>query len=299
MEMNMKKRWVTLFVGGAAAVALAGVIQWKTPFKAMLLGRNGWSVEAMHTVGEAYDGYQPVGILDGIGAYRKDGKTVRALVNHELGDSVGAEYTLANGTTLRGARVSYFDFDRNTRRICGAGPAYDTIYDRDGNVVSDASQIGGGLNRLCSSNLVDRGEYGFCDRIYFTGEETGNGTEYALDVDNGDLWACPDLGRAAWENVTAIDTGDSKTIALLIGDDTAGAPLYLYVGEKGPRNSDFLTRNGLKGGKLYVWVADNGDSTPQDFNGPGSRRWGEFVEIDLHDIQRLGFRIVVARHLLG
>jgi hypothetical protein len=89
MEMNMKKRWVTLFVGGAAAVALAGVIQWKTPFKAMLLGRNGWSVEAMHTVGEAYDGYQPVGILDGIGAYRKDGKTVRALVNHELGDSVG------------------------------------------------------------------------------------------------------------------------------------------------------------------------------------------------------------------
>jgi 2',3'-cyclic-nucleotide 2'-phosphodiesterase / 3'-nucleotidase / 5'-nucleotidase len=207
---------------------------------------------------------------------------------------VGYAYTLANGTQLTGARVSYFDVDRKTRDLCGAGMAYDTIYDRYGLVVTDAAQVNEsghptrGLARLCSAQLVERGDYGFRDTIFFTGEENGNSTEWALDVANGDLWACPDLGRGSWENVTPVDTGCKDTIALLLGDDTAPAPLYLYVGTKGKKNAGFLARNGLTGGTLHVWVADNGDTTPVQFNTEGSFRSGRFVAIPVKDASHAG-----------
>ena len=34
--------------------------------------------------------------------------------------------------SLTGARVSYFDIDKATRRVVGSGPAYDAIYDATG-----------------------------------------------------------------------------------------------------------------------------------------------------------------------
>ncbi|MGV2390515.1 MAG UNVERIFIED_CONTAM: hypothetical protein LVR29_26645 [Microcystis novacekii LVE1205-3] len=72
-------------------------------------------------------------------------------------------------------------------------------------------------------------------------------------------WAAPEMGRGAWENWTEIDTGRSDRIAMIGGDDTESAPLYLYIGEKnGVGDGSFLDRNGLKQGKLYVWVGDEG-----------------------------------------
>ncbi|MBK8845526.1 MAG: hypothetical protein IPO27_02780 [Bacteroidetes bacterium] len=46
---------------------------------------------------------------------------------------------------------------------------------------------------------------------------------------------------------------------MIIADDRGGAPLLLYVGEKGtvaqnyPVNLSFLKNNGLANGQLYVW----------------------------------------------
>lgn len=249
-----------------------------------ILGINGWHQLPVFTVGETIDGYTPPGILDGIGALKGKGNTVRLLVNHELGNSVGYSYTLASGATLTGARVSYFDIDRDTLAVCGAGLAYDTIYDRAGNIVDDAADLGGGLSRLCSSHSYEKGQFGFKDDLYFTGEETGGGVEYVLDIKKGELWAAPALGRAAWENVTALDTGDKDTIALLVGDDTAGAPLWLYIGDKKSKKkgSKFLAKNGLAEGKLYVWVSGDGYMTPADWNGTGNVSTGQFVEIDYY-----------------
>ena len=73
---------------------------------------------------------------------------------------------------------------------------------------------------------------GLAARIYFAGEETNGGTEWALDTATGDLWAVPARGLAAWENVTELNTGRTDKVAFLIGDDRAGAPLLLYVGDK-------------------------------------------------------------------
>ena len=254
---------------------------YNTDAPAQVRGLDGWQVDPVFTVGETIDGYQPPGIMDGIGAIELDRRTVRLFVNHELRSGRGPAYTLANGTTLRGARVSYFDINKNNRKLVDVGLAYDTIIDRAGNVVTAASDFED-LNRLCSSVLFEAGTFGLVDDIYFTGEETGGGTEFALDVDNGVLYALPWLGRAAWENVTMLDTGDPNTVAILVGDDRGGAPLILYVGQKNanPDAPDFLDRNGLAQGELYVWVENNGALSPEDWSGTGTSRSGIFVRID-------------------
>lgn len=275
------------------AVTVASASSFLTPEASQVTGLDGWSATPLFTVGETIGGYTPPGILDGLGAHRLDRNTVRVYANHELSNSVGYSYSLANGLELKGARISYFDVDRYTRRICGAGLAYDRIYDRTGAAVVSASQINEvgdpvrGLNRLCSSAFYDKGAHGLRDDIYLTGEETDNGSLWALDVRERSLWACPELGRGAWENVSALDTGCKDTIALLLGDDEAGAPLYLWIGLK-MKHGGFLERNGLADGQLYAWVADNGDTTPQQFNALGDGRTGSFLPVDARDPAKAG-----------
>ncbi|MGA1523103.1 MAG: alkaline phosphatase PhoX [Planctomycetota bacterium] len=264
----------------------------------------GWRTEAFLTIGDTVDGYTPPGILDGIAAYPTRLGRVLVLVNHELGADRGYAYTLANGTALTGARISAFEVSRTIdgkSTIHTAGLAYDRVYDRQGNIVTDASQInetGNGANgfgRFCSSQGVRAGTYGFVDDVYFTGEEVGTpghphgGSIWVVDVRNAAFHAAPELGRGGWENVTAVDTGDPTTVGLLLGDDTSGAPLYLYVGQKGAAgDGSFLDRNGLKVGQMHVWTADNGDASPQEFNGAGSSRTGRFVPINVRDVAQAG-----------
>ncbi len=238
--------------------------------------------------------YTPPGILDGLGAFELDSNTVRVIANHELTSGAGYSYQLANGATLTGARLSYFDIDKSTRRVVGSGLAYDTVVNAAGNLVdsTNADQLGdgGGISRLCSAQFVAAGTHNFEDNIYFAGEEDSDanggsgGLEYALDVENGTLYALPAMGRAAWENVTALTTGNADTVALLIGDDRGGAPLYLYVGNKGldatgAAADDFLSRNGLANGTVYAWKADNGDTNPSQFKGTGESRTGTWVPV--------------------
>jgi secreted PhoX family phosphatase len=69
-------------------------------------------------------------------------------------------------------------------------------------------------------------------------------------------------------------------VALLMGDDIefGRAPLYLYVGRKDPAGN-FPARNGLRNGRLHVWVSDQGDRSPADWHGTGTQRHGRFVQI--------------------
>ena len=270
----------------------------------MMEGENGHFVEELFTVGGSIDGYQPIGKLDGIGAYELDSNTVRLLVNHEVGAGSGYTYALANGTQLTGARISYFDVDKTTRAILDAGQAYDVAYDRSGSIVTNAAQISEtehpthGFSYFCSAQLVDPGGgFGFVDQILFTNEEAGTkdhphgGTIWALDVQNGALWGLPALGRGAWENVTPLDTGEAGTIALLMADDTNQAPLYLWIGSlHSEAGSDrFAYRNGLEDGTLHVWVAgDPATGALTDFTGTGTSQPGVFVPIASRDVTGAG-----------
>jgi endonuclease I/methionine-rich copper-binding protein CopC len=242
--------------------------------------------------------FSPVGVPDGIGAFALNANTVRVLINHELElpttGSTAYPYTLANGTVISkgGARISYMDIDKTSRRVIDAGLAIGRVYDRAGNVVTSASQLDdGGLDRLCSASLFEPNSFGpgrgLVNRIFFSGEETATGfghphggTMWALDPATGDFWALPDFGRGSWENAALVDTGTTTHVAFLMGDDTQGTPLYMYVGQKNPaQGANFIQRNGLSGGQLYVWKADNGDATPQQFNGTGATRAGTWVPI--------------------
>ena len=301
-----------LGAAAAGALALGVAVAQALPASAgvgdpsMFDGENGYSATPIHTVGDSYGGYTPVGVNDGLGAYELDGSTVRVLANHELGQGDGNVYQVSDGTGgsfgLTGARVSYYDIDKGSRQIVAAGQAYDAIYDPTGARATDATFLQNGftgLSRLCSASLFEPHQFGggrgFEDRIFLTGEEDGGvynpvgGAEWALDPETGSLWALPDLGRGAWENATILDTGSRNTVAVALSDDTSpfdadgdgvaeAAPLYLYVGTKDP-SGDFAARNGLRGGTLHVWVPRRDATTPADFNGNGTLV-GDWVALD-------------------
>ncbi len=270
-----------------------------------IVGLGEYEYNPIFTVGETVDGYTPPGILDGLGAFELDDDTVRVLANHELRPGLGYAYELANGTQLQGARVSYFDINKETLELEGSGLAYDTIINRQGEVVDDPTDLEyEDISRLCSSIYIEPQQFGdgigLEDGIYFTGEESSAGTEFALDPINNTLYAAPWMGRAAWENVTELNTGSTEKVAILVGDDREAAPLLLYVGEKDrSEGAGFLERNGLVGGKLYAWVPDgevgdtpafmdedgeviDGDTAPDPFgfSGTGNHLSGTWVKLD-------------------
>ena len=278
-------------------VAATAFAFFDTPEESQLTGLNGWTTDPVVTVGETVFGYTPTGIFDGIGALKIDRRTVRVFVNSELGSGVGYPYSLLNGTQLTGARVHYFDIDRRDRCVRAAGLAYHTVYDRCGEVVSDPSQINegagesAGFSRFCSAQFIRRRTFGFEDHVHLIPEETSSrfghphgGSMWALDPIRGEIWGLPNLGRGTWEGATPVRTGSRDTVALLLGDDFESAPLYLWVGTK-VRGGNFIERNGLSRGQLYVWAADNGDLSPEDFNGKCNFRAGRFLPIDARDVE--------------
>ncbi|MDQ3100448.1 MAG: PhoX family protein, partial [Bacteroidota bacterium] len=146
-----------------------------------------------------------------------------------------------------------------------------------------------GIDRLCSASLFEAGTYNLEDDLFITGEEADNGQAFILDVDNADLYCAPWLGRGKWENGAFLQHSDPSKVALLIGDDTQGAPLYLYIGEKDHfGNNGFLDRNGLAFGTLHVFVANNGFQTPQHVNGTGTIFTGAFQPITHFNVALAG-----------
>ena len=272
------------------------------PSPSMLVGENGWSAHPILTVGASLDnGYTPPGIMDGIGAMELDENTVRIYVNHELVSFDGYAFEV-DGIELTGSRISYFDIDKETKSIIDGGQAIKKIVGADGAVATDTSftfENLPGFTRFCSGVMVEGDTFGngegIVDPIYFAGEETGGnfsdvgGGEWALDTATGTIYALPDFGRGAWENVTQVRTGNSDKTAFILADDTSpfdadgdgeneAAPLFLYVGDKSSDpDAGFLERNGLKDGQLYVWVPKP-ILNPGDFSGEGLA--GTWVEVD-------------------
>ncbi|WP_310485787.1 calcium-binding protein [Chamaesiphon sp. VAR_48_metabat_403] len=263
-------------------------------------GLNGYTVDPIFTVGDKIGDYVPAGILDGIGAYALNDTTVRLLVVNEVASTDGYKYSLKNGTQLPGARVNYFDVDKRTLQITGAGLAHDTIINRAGEVVDAATDLDfGGIQRFCSAALFEANQFGtgigLADRIFFSGEETLGGTQFALDTKSNTLYAAPAFGRAGWENVSELNTGRTDKVAFMIGDDGV-APLSIYIGDKNAKkDGSFLDRNGLAQGKLFVWVADDPadandiiELKEDQFKGNNTSKNGKFVEIAYFDAAKKG-----------
>ncbi len=284
--MNMKS-----ISGLLVVLALTGIpgAMAATAEPAQMNGLGFWATTTVFTIGETLNGYTPPGIPDGMGAFEMDDQVV-VFGNHELRNTQGYPYELANGAVLSGARISYLTFDRDSRELVDTGLAFDTIYNRAGDAVASPADLDfGALHRLCSAGSFEAGQAGFVDDVFLAGEEAYGGTEFALDVHSGELWALPWLGRAAWESVAALEVPQlNRThVAILVGDDRSDAPLLLYVGRK-TRDGNFVERNGLGYGTLYMWVSDSGDLSPADWNGTGTSRTGRFVEVVHYDPDQAG-----------
>ena len=182
------------------------------------------------------------GTLDGIGIWGGQ-RFLNIMVNHELSVSQG------------GSRVSHFVLDTRSLGIISH------YYPVDGSE---------GYDRLCSAEWVDTGD-GFPSRGYFfTGEETADGLQLAIDR-RGRVTELPHLGRYAHENQISVP-GFRRHVVVLNFDDNGGrgvgregstSELYMYVA----RNANQLLRGE---GQLYLFKAEDEDALPNDLSVGGS-----------------------------
>lgn len=243
---------------------------------------NNWSTAPILTRGETVHLLDGAGNFswnsshvkfDGLGAYRHDADTLRVYVNHE--NSLGSVSRVDLNVPLLQSWIT-------NRVVANNNSNYAA---RPAGLLEGMSKawtsVGGGLNQNltltnpCSGNAWEASTFGsgrgFTDRLYLTGEETfgtsPTGHFWVIDTATNTLYQAPDVGGlGSWENATLIDTGRTDTVALLLGEDrgtsaTGSARLSLYVGAKNPSSSDFLERNGLKGGKTYYWDANGTNNT--------------------------------------
>jgi secreted PhoX family phosphatase len=231
-------------------------------------------------------GFQFVGIPDGMGSYRGHGGSTILYLNHEFGNTVTSE-PVVGGPLLRGAFVSRYVLD-SQGRVTQGDLGYTSVWDENTLVgpIADVTNTTPAFARFCSGSLAYR-EAGFDRPIYFAGEEAGGAGTFdglgglGVAIFDNELHTLPKFGRFPWENTLAQPKRGSATVLLGMEDGPASPDnqLYLYVGTKErTRGATPMRRNGLDNGKLYAFVSDTaGIDTELTFTA-GSID-GHFVEI--------------------
>jgi hypothetical protein len=219
--------------------------------------------ESVPLTGDPSRSYRLVGIPDGMGAYKTPDGKIRLFVNHELKKDAVSQ-PIAGAPLQTGAFISEFVLTADLKIVSGK-PAFTTIFRG-----TDPQPAGGSLGRLCSGFLAGP-ETGFDRAIYLTGEESmgaetldGKGGQ-AIAVANGVAYLLPEMGRFSKENIVAVRGTGIKTVVFGLEDGPSGlkSQLYLYIGEKKFSSTHPLERNGLAGGRLYVFKATTTGKTDE------------------------------------
>lgn len=215
----------------------------------------GWASTALITVGDsAANGYQMVGIPDGLGAYDNGNGTITVLMNHELGTTAGV--TRAHGA--KGAFVSEWTIDKNTLAVTAGRDLATDVQLSNGTTWATPSTPYA-IARLCSADLAAPSAFynstsglGTQDRIFMTGEETGaEGKAFAFVATGANArtaYELPKLGKFSWENSVANAYTGDKTVVIGTDDSTPGQ-VYVYVGDK-QATGNSVERAGLANGTL-------------------------------------------------
>jgi hypothetical protein len=255
---------VALTASAATAQSNPG---FKTSQPAFLDGRNGWTTEALISVGDTLPGgYLFEAIPDGISIARKNGNgTADILVNHEL---------------------SLVPFPATRQDPINSTMSQLRLHQRSAGILKGDYVIpqSSGYQRFCSNFLVGA-QHGFDRELVLTNEEARDivlrqadswhqpgvqlsepgaeqaGVVVSYDVKSGDHKSIYGMGRHNHENAVGIPGYGHPVV--LSGDDTFDAPasqLYLYEATSG---SAFWNDTG----KLYAFRAtdpainDYGDIT--------------------------------------
>jgi hypothetical protein len=230
----------------------------------------GVEITAILTARETADnGYQMVGIPDGLGAL-ENGQTFSLFMNHEINTTValsGPGGVRAHGRN--GAFVSKWTIDRKTLRVLKGEdltPSAHAVFLWNPSA-KRYDQETTTWNALCSADLPDEkalryGSLGTSQRIFCDGEEINFGRAWARIVTGpnaGQAWELPRLGKMAFENVVACPHGKAKTIVALFDDGNVdpAAPaasnpseVFIYIGEKQESGNE-IEMAGFTNGKLY------------------------------------------------
>jgi hypothetical protein len=233
---------------------------------------DGITITSLLTVGDAgsaSNGYEMVGIPDGLGAIRQ-GANVVLYANQELRDTQG----IARRHGQTGAFVSRWVIDPVTLEVkegadwINPGVRFwdypSGAYVTAGARFADETPQDATFGRFCSGTLSDPGQFfnesagsGYRGLIYFGNEEDGDvGRSFAVTRE-GDASALPRLGLFSWENTKPAANETDTTLVMGQEDGPGdGSQLWVYVGTK-QSNGEPIARAGLTNGTDFVMDAEN------------------------------------------
>ncbi len=283
-------------VAGATAI---GPSTTTSPY--VLPAADGVDITSLLTVnddGAAADGYELVGIPDGIGARTNRRGEVVAYVNHELTADRGIERrhgqrgafvsrlvidpetgTVERGSDLLDPMVGFYDYQKPRKQRYGgkAGPP-------EGAEEGTHTQA---YQRFCSGSLTDAGQLwneatgrGTPQQFYFANEEIGvEGRVFGVNR-FGQAIQLPKLGLMSWENTLAAHN-QSDTTLVMGNDDADPGTVTAYVGTK-RKSGTWANRAGLTDGRNHA-VKIPGVTTDASFRETYDK--GEPVPFNLQDIE--------------
>ena len=245
----------------------------QTPY--LLASQSNVTFQSIITTGDATSKigggtYLFGGIPDGLGMFDNGDGTVTVLVNHELGNTLGA----VRDSGSKGAYVSKLIIDKTDLSVISGGDAFSTVKLWNPTTHTfDTSTFA--FNRFCSADLPEVSAFynatthlGTTDRIFMTGEEGGAESKQLGVVvsgsESGTAYELPWLGKFSHENAVANGFAQDKTIVM--GTDDAGGgkgQVYVYIGTK-QASGTVVDKAGLTNGDLYGFKVDG--LTQEDAN---------------------------------
>ena len=257
----------TLALSLAAAAAAAGTASAQTtvrtgpsssatPYVAPVSGSPVTELVSIMTVGDTFNGYQFLGIPDGMGAFNTGDSTFSLFIDHEhTATANGVRHAHQPVGFAGGSFIARFNINRSTLEVLGGNDAMTSV-------ATTTNGTGGSLYnfaRFCSGDLpavnalynATTGK-GTQNRFFLTGEESGTpGRMIATDLTTGVAYQMPafDLSAGSWENGIARPFESDTTV--VIGTSDGGANrVFVYIGTKQDTGTP-AERAGLMNGTSY------------------------------------------------